>query len=407
SVDGQGKLSDRHRSQTEAYTMFERWLPKLARDPAYNKNLTLHERNCHPEVKVDVRWDTSFHDRPRVMAFPFNEWGSGEYRVRGPLRALGNAGLLHYALMPTHNELRLPSICELERAQPDIILFHNAVHDAHLRHLSIYKRFSSAFRIFGEDDLLTDLPEKNPFSKTVYKDIKKRLRRALDHCDRLIVSTEPLAAEFGDMIDEIVVVPNRLEGSRWLGLNPLKRRGPKPRIGWAGAQQHQGDLEILIEVVKQTHTEADWVFMGMCPEEIQPLCAEYHQGVSIDRYPAKLASLNLDLAVAPLEQNRFNEAKSNLRLLEYGILGWPVICSDVLPFQDAPVCRVANSVSAWVEAIRERIHDLDEAAWEGEQLRQWVREGWVLEDHLDQWLEALVPGWLHSVFFGLKATSNS
>ena len=38
-------------------------------------------------------------------------------------------------------------------------------------------------------------------------------------------------------------------------------------------------------------------------------------------YPEKLASLDLDLAVAPQEIHTFNEAKSNLRLLEYGILG--------------------------------------------------------------------------------------
>ncbi len=406
SVGQKRSLSDRHRSQGEAYIMLERWLPKLARDPAYNSNLTLRESNFQPEVKVDVRWDTHFHDRPRVMAFPFNEWGSGEYRVRAPLRAMSHAGLVQHALMPTHKELRLPTICELERAKPDVILLHNTLHGEHLRHLSLYKRFNSAFRIFGEDDLLSELPDKNPYSKTVYKDIKARLRRALDHCDRLIVTTEPLAAEFTNLIDDIVVVPNRLEGSRWRGLHSLRRRGRKPRIGWAGAQQHQGDLELLIEVVEQTHREADWVFLGMCPEQIQPMCAEYHQGVSIDRYPAKLASLNLDLAVAPLEHNRFNEAKSNLRLLEYGILGWPVVCSDILPYRDAPVCRVANRAAAWVEAIRERIHDPDAAAWEGEQLKQWVLRGWILEDHLDQWLHALVPGWLHSMCFGLRATGN-
>ena len=107
-----------------------------------------------------------------------------------------------------------------------------------------------------------------------------------------------------------------------------------------------------------------------------------------EQYPAKLASLDLDLAVAPLEVNRFNECKSNLRLLEYGILGWPVVCSDVLPYRGAPVTRVPNRPEAWLEAIRARIHDLDEAQKEGEALQRWVREGWMLEDHLGEWIEA-------------------
>ncbi len=112
--------------------------------------------------------------------------------------------------------------------------------------------------------------------------------------------------------------------------------------------------------------------------------------LSFYEYPAKLASLNLDLAVAPLEVHAFNEAKSNLRLLEYGILGWPVVCTDVYPYQDAPVKRVPNETSAWVDAIRERINDLDASAQEGDRLKAWVRQNYLLEDHLDQWLRALV-----------------
>lgn len=109
-------------------------------------------------------------------------------------------------------------------------------------------------------------------------------------------------------------------------------------------------------------------------------------------YPAKMAALNLDLAIAPLEINAFNESKSNLRLLEYGVMGWPVICSDIFPYQtnEAPVCRVPNTAPAWVAAIRERIHDLDAAYREGDQLRRWVDRDYWLEDHLDDWHQSLL-----------------
>ncbi|MBK8533723.1 MAG: hypothetical protein IPL59_00575 [Candidatus Competibacteraceae bacterium] len=62
--------------------------------------------------------------------------------------------------------------------------------------------------------------------------------------------------------------------------------------------------------------------------------AEVHPGTPFDAlHPAALAALDLDPAVAPLEHHRFNRAKSNLRLLEYGVLGWPVVCTDILPYQ--------------------------------------------------------------------------
>lgn len=61
--------------------------------------------------------------------------------------------------------------------------------------------------------------------------------------------------------------------------------------------------------------EVDWVFFGFCPDALRPYVREYHPGVEIERYPAYLASLDLYLALAPLEQNCFNECNSNLRLL--------------------------------------------------------------------------------------------
>lgn len=60
----------------------------------------------------------------------------------------------------------------------------------------------------------------------------------------------------------------------------------------------------------------------------------------------------------------------------------------MLPYRGAPVTRVPNRPDAWLEAIRARIHDLDAAQKEGDALQQWVREGWMLEDHLGEWLEA-------------------
>jgi hypothetical protein len=74
--------------------------------------------------------------------------------------------------------------------------------------------------------------------------------------------------------------------------------------------------------------------LGMCPDKLRPYVHEFHSGVPIEEYPRKLASLNLDLALAPLEENAFNECKSNLRLLEYGACGFPVIATDIVCYQN-------------------------------------------------------------------------
>jgi len=130
----------------------------------------------------------------------------------------------------------------------------------------------------------------------------------------------------------------------------------------------------------------------MCPDNIRPYLKEFHPFGNFDEYPARLAALNLDIAVAPLEEIPFNRGKSNLRLLEYGALGIPVICTDIDPYRNSPACRVSNRPRDWLEALRARIHDADAADKEGEAMRQWVLEHFILEDHLDDWLRAHLPG---------------
>ena len=147
-------------------------------------------------------------------------------------------------------------------------------------------------------------------------------------------------------------------------------------------------------MVRDLADEVEWVFFGMCPDELRPYVHEYHEGVAIEAYPAKLASLNLDLGLAPLEINLFNECKSNLRLLEYGACGIPVVCTDIRPYQnDFPVTRVRNRYKDWVDAIRMHLSDLEETARLGDALQAKVKQEWMLESlSLESWRDAWLGG---------------
>lgn len=380
------------RFEAEHRAMLAKWLPTLANDPAYNRHLSLQPPGYEVETAIVIDWDPYFHDRPRLLGLPLSG-GSGEYRVISPFRALSRAALAHGDVVQTgkYFESRLPTPVELERAKPDTLVLQAALGDPALQAMADYRQFNGdVMLVFALDDLVTQMPPENPFFRHAPRDVKPRLRKALSLCDRVVVSTEPIAELCRAMHGDVRVIPNRLEKAIWGGLSSRRRRGTRARVGWAGAQQHAGDLALIVEVVKATAQEVDWVFFGMCPEALRPFVREYHDFVvSFYDYPAKLASLDLDLAVAPLAINPFNEAKSNLRLLEYGILGWPVVCTDIYPYREAPVKRVPNTPEAWIEAIRERIYDLDAAEREGERLRQWVLQHYILEDHLGEWLRAL------------------
>jgi glycosyltransferase involved in cell wall biosynthesis len=321
-----------------------------------------------------------------------------EYRYLGPLRALHAENRLFYVSVcrPSPNSTdRAPSLTELDRMDPDVLLMHSALDNVRCAALLRYRAHRpDLFRIFSVDDLMTDLPLAHPnYEKFPAEMAKERTELALKASHRLIVSTEPLAEAYRHLIDDIRVIPNALDGTRWEGLVSRRRRGRKLRVGWAGGGQHGGDLILLQGVLEATHTEVDWIFLGSYPDELKPFVAESHAYVHFSKYPEKLASLDLDLGVVPLDMNPFNEAKSNLRLLEYGMLGWPVICTDIYPYRtnDPPVARLPNDTARWIAAIRERVADPDALAREGDALRAWVKRHYLLEKHLDQWRRALLP----------------
>lgn len=374
--------------------MHSRWQGIIANDPAYNRNLTLAKGDFGIDPVLVADWDTNFHDRPRVLAFP-PAGGVGEYRFYAPLKGLSHAARLQSTVVQTssYHQTRHLFIPELNRLNPDTVMRQVNFEPQELELLKFERQVRpDILHVYMMDDLITEMPRANPNYRHIPRNARFRLRQLLAHADRLIVSTEPLVELAKDMVADVRLIPNCLRDDLWLHLSSQRRTTSRPRIGWAGAQQHGGDLAQIVDVVKETAEEVDWVFFGMCPEELRPYIKEFHNfEVGVEAYPAKLASLNLDLAVAPLEIHPFNEAKSNLRLLEYGILGLPVIATDILPYQTngAPVKRVANETGAWLEAIRERVNDMDAAYREGDKLRNWVRSHYLISQNLDIWYSAL------------------
>jgi glycosyltransferase involved in cell wall biosynthesis len=270
-----------------------------------------------------------------------------------------------------------------------VVFSQRQLEDRQLENLARFKQLLRCKIVMDFDDLLTNVPDKNIHKRTLLKDMKGRLRKVGALVDRFTVSTEPLAEDFKQYHDNIHVVPNALLRSQWAHLTSQRGTSKKLRVGWAGGVSHQGDLEVVRDVVKELAGEVEWVFMGMCLKELNPHIKEFHAGAPFNAYPEELAKLNLDLAIAPLELNPFNECKSHLRILEYGILGIPVIATNITPYQSGfPITLVKNKHQDWIRAIRDHINNPDEAYKRGDALRQHILDNWMLDQHLEAWRDA-------------------
>lgn len=356
--------------------LYQRWLPTLALDRAYNPNFSLAPERAFHVVESSLSWRplSSFASLPTVLAHAAGEPDSARQRIVQPFNALREAGMLDGALSS-----QALSVVDIVRYNPDVVLFQQYVQTEQLETLRQVKAFARCFKVFDLDLYLPNLSPKSPHYRLLPTDVLGALRQGLSHMDRLVVSTDFMAQVFDGFSADIRIVPTRLDPRDWEGLQGGRRCADKPRVGWVGSLHNIGELEMLANVIKELADEVDWVVLGSCPAHLRPFIREHHDAVAVDAYPAKLASLNLDLALAPLEDTLFNRCKGNGRLLEFGACGVPVICSDIEAYRgDLPAKRVENRFDTWVDAIRAHIQDLDAAAALGDALQTRIRQDWML-----------------------------
>ncbi|MCU1759177.1 glycosyltransferase [Pseudomonas sp. 14P_8.1_Bac3] len=376
--------------EIEQEAFYKRWMPQIANDPAYNRNLNLSGNSFGLNPGVRTGWNPlCTRNAPSILGLALNSSAIGHYRVSQPLFELQAAGRIVGRVA-----YDMPSIIEIERQSPDVIILQGRYNAGKINDIVQVKNYSQAMRIYELDDYVARIPEKNEHTRNMPDNIEALMRKGIAMCDRVVVSTHALAGALADMHHNIRVVPNMLAPYLWTHLTSQRRTSSKPRIGWGGGTSHRGDLELIADVVRELADEVEWVFFGMCPDLLRPYIHEFHPGVSLSTYPEKLASLNLDLALAPLEFHIFNDCKSNLRLLEYGACGYPVICSDTEAYRGhLPCTRVlTNSTDEWLQAIRMHLSDPAASYRMGDELREVVLRDFMLRgDNLQYWADGWLP----------------
>ena len=376
--------------EREDEAFYRRWLPQIAKDPAYSPALSLGFSCFRLESSLRDNWNP-FCTRalPLILGLPVNSTAVGHYRVTGPMKELEAAGRVI-----SRFAYESPSTVEIERLAPDTIILQCRYSEDAVSDILRIKKYSSALRVFELDDYVVSAPKKNTHARNKPVNTEQILRKGIALCDRVVVTTQPLADALSSMHSEIRVVPNMLSPDPWATLTSRRRTSSKPRVGWGGGTSHSGDLEIIADVVRELANEVEWVFFGMCPEGLRPYVNEFHPTISLLSYPFKLASLNLDLALAPLEFHIFNDCKSNLRLLEYGACGYPVICTDTEAYRGHLPCTkvYSNSTDEWLQAIRMHLADPDASYHMGDELREAVHRDFMLcGDNLQHWLWGWLP----------------
>lgn len=370
-VDKTTQEKKRLRFVSEQDVMYQKWLPVIASDPAYNPNLSLEGAGFEFVVENNNSWQPlHWKPLPVVMTFPLSHHQPSLQRLAWPLSLMREA-----VLVDGQNNFHACDYAEIARYMPSSLILQHQISPFAQEWLKRQRKITGVHTVFDLEDFLPAMPSNAAGRAALPKNILQALRATLAQVDRLVVSNEIIAESCAGFHSDIRVVPDRLSPALWGEIISQRGMGRKPRIGWAGTADNNVDLDIIHKLVSQLHDRVEWVFYGYCPPSLRPWVTEFHAAVKPLQYPRKLASLNLDLALLPLSDSVWNRHISPVRLLEYGVCGIPVICSNIVSLRNSyQATRVENRLKNWREAIEMHLDNLDENYRLGDRLRKQINE---------------------------------
>jgi len=237
--------------------------------------------------------------------------------------------------------------------------------ESQLKFVQFLKEVSQkvGFRIIYEiDDLVfsEDIPEYNKF-KPAFTDpsIRRTAQAIMELCDEITVTCDFMKDYYlGKTKNQnITVIPN-YPPKWWMGNFYNEKRisenydafEDKPRILYAGSGAHfdvdnrvgqKDDFHHVIDAIVKTKDKYKWVFLGAFPLPLQNYIRngdfEFHPWSQLYSYPEKIYNLRVNMMVAPLQDNTFNKAKSDLKYIEACSYGLPVACQDLVTYKDASI----------------------------------------------------------------------
>jgi glycosyltransferase involved in cell wall biosynthesis len=252
-----------------------------------------------------------------------------------------------------------------------------------------------------DDDLVTE-HSAGRLAVDVQEDVTRRaaLRGTLLAADHVIVSTTHLRERIRPYTEvPITVVPNQIDDRVWRNIvtpDPPPQR-EEYRLLYMGSRTHLADLLLLERVMPELEAllgrrtvlevvgiadrfDGDhWVKRLKLPRTMQ-------------QYPDFVRWLRTHRArwhagVAPLVDNEFNRAKSDLKLLEYAALGLPAVASAVGPYVTAQQLALLtpNTAAEWTANLALVLSDVEFAATVREsssvaltsRLMDPVADGWL------------------------------
>lgn len=231
--------------------------------------------------------------------------------------------------------------------------------------------------------------------------------KSLEVFDALTVSTDSLKRFYSKHFPKelIYTLPNsidfgerdRVYNMKFAKSKIFKKKKNEIRIGWTGSAAHWENLKhiesAVIEILKE-YPNTTFMYSGLFGDLFQEKSIRERvvpvRWSNLKNWAKFNREVNFDIALAPLMDNDFNRAKSNLRILEYASARYPVIASPIEPylgFEDEIL--YAKEDFDWYDKIKTLIEDEDVRKDMSEKLYKRAKKDFSIDRNYTLWVSAL------------------
>jgi glycosyltransferase involved in cell wall biosynthesis len=352
-----------------------------------------------------------------ILTVPISEGGKPYYRLKQPLQHLHDK---EDDLWVVERRPMNFNISENDMKHMDI-LYTNGIHPNILKVFTELKKQDSSIKlIYDIDDYDWDVPEYHPVHEQYTKnDAKSVIRNIVSTADTVISSTpkiqQGLKNEFGKAGNsELVRIAIDYDYHYW---NIPKKRDTI-NVGWVGGAAHEQDLKLIKGIgswVLNNFKNTKFVLGGWSSRVTAKGTSRdiYHEGkknlwvrylnllfskpcnrsrIKILRnrppylYPLMIS--DIDIMLAPLVKNPYNEAKSRIKLIEASAYSIPAVTSNISPYKQVIENgkngflvnnklsfggNTVNNTQGWKDAIGELIENEKLRKDMGKRLREKLK----------------------------------
>ena len=253
------------------------------------------------------------------------------------------------------------------------------------------KEFKKAGKrvLYDMDDDFWSIAKDNP-SALVGSALKDQYEAMIKEADAVITPSKSLEKKFKKYFKKpVFICPNGVDLD-YYKLRPKKN--DRLTIGYMGAASHWKDLGLIVDVVEKLSEKHDFYFTlyGITGEPLEaamytykrylhsnfkPEKNDYFQS-ALDFYqklertkllhipfmppelhPSVMSRADIDIGLAPLQDNEFNRGKSCIKYYEYVAVGTVCLASDVEPYKLECNYLSKNTFKDWYNKIEKLIVD--------------------------------------------------